>query len=145
MAMLTRVRVETKEQLEEAYRIRTEVFVHEQGVSPEIEIDGHEAIAKHVLVLYDGQPVGAGRVREVDGVAKLERICVLQPFRKHKAGAAVMAELESIASEMGLEKAKLHAQTHAAGFYEKLGYTADSDMFMEDGIPHVRMIKKLEK
>lgn len=144
MVMLAGLRVETKEQLEEAYRIRTEVFVHEQGVDPDIEIDEHEAIAKHVLVLYDGQPAGAGRVRNVEGIAKLERICVLQPYRMHKVGAAVMAELESIARGMGLSKAKLHAQTHAAGFYEKLGYTVDSDEFMEDGIPHVRMIKKLK-
>lgn len=143
MSMLTRVRAKNEEQREEAYRIRTEVFVNEQGVSPEIEIDEHEEAATHVLVLYDGQPVGAGRVRNVEGVAKLERICVLAPYRKHKAGAAVMAELEEIAKEQGLAKAKLHAQTHAAGFYGKLGYTIDSDEFMEDGIPHVRMIKKL--
>ncbi|MCR2802829.1 GNAT family N-acetyltransferase [Paenibacillus soyae] len=143
MAMLTRGRVQNREQREEAYRIRTEVFVNEQGVSPDIEIDEHEEVATHVLVYYDGQPVGAGRVREVEGVAKLERICVLAPFRKHKAGAAIMAELEEVAKEWGLSKAKLHAQTHAAGFYGKLGYAVDSDEFMEDGIPHVRMIKKL--
>lgn len=141
--MLTSERVESKEQLDEAYRIRTEVFVNEQGVSPDIEIDEHEEEAIHVLVKYNGVPAGAGRVRVVDGMAKLERVCVLAAYRKHKLGAAIMAELEGIAREADLTKAKLHAQTHAAGFYQKLGYTADSDEFMEDGIPHLRMVKKL--
>ncbi|MEK3881275.1 GNAT family N-acetyltransferase [Paenibacillus sp. PL2-23] len=141
---MTRTRVQTQEELKEAFRIRTEVFVQEQGVSPEIEIDEHEEAASHVIVSYDGRPVGAGRVRQVEDVAKLERICVLAPYRKHQAGAAIMAELESIARERGLGKAKLHAQTQAAGFYSKLGYAADGEEFMEDGIPHIRMIKKLD-
>jgi len=141
--MLTSERVESKEQLDEAYRIRMEVFVNEQGVSPDVEIDEHEEDSIHVLVKYNGEPAGAGRIRVVEGVAKLERICVLAQFRKHGIGAAVMEELEEVAREADLSKAKLHAQTQAAGFYERLGYKADSDEFMEEGIPHIRMIKKL--
>jgi len=142
-AMVTTERVESKEQLDEAYRIRMEVFVNEQGVSPDVEIDEHEEDAIHVLVKYNGVPAGAGRIRVVEGMAKLERICVLAQFRKHGIGAAVMEELEEVAREAELPKAKLHAQTQAAGFYERLGYKADSDEFMEEGIPHIRMIKKL--
>ncbi|RJX37829.1 GNAT family N-acetyltransferase [Paenibacillus pinisoli] len=141
--MVTTERVESKEQLDEAYRIRMEVFVNEQGVSPDVEIDEHEEDAIHVLVKYNGEPAGAGRIRVVEGMAKLERICVLAQFRKHGIGAAVMEELEEVAREADLPKAKLHAQTQAAGFYERLGYKADSDEFMEEGIPHIRMIKKL--
>ncbi|WP_379353780.1 MULTISPECIES: GNAT family N-acetyltransferase [unclassified Paenibacillus] len=141
--MLTPIRIEHEEQLKEAYRIRTEVFVHEQGVPQELEIDDNEAVSSHVLVLYNGEPAGAGRMREVDGIAKLERICVLASHRKHRVGAAIMKELEALALDKGLAKAKLHAQTHAAGFYEKLGYSVDSETFMEEGIPHIRMIKKL--
>ncbi|MBH5317701.1 GNAT family N-acetyltransferase [Paenibacillus sp. GSMTC-2017] len=140
---MTRHRVETKEQLDETYRIRKDVFVREQGVPEEVEIDEYEDEAKHVLVRYNGEPAGAGRIRQVEGVAKIERICVLESYRKHKIGGAIMAELEEVARELGLEKAKLHAQTQASGFYVKLGYTVDSNEFLEENIPHVRMIKQL--
>ncbi|MDQ6418032.1 GNAT family N-acetyltransferase [Paenibacillus sp. LHD-117] len=143
VAMLTTERVQHKEQLEKAYRIRTEVFVEEQGVPVEAEIDEHENASSHVLISYDGEPAGTGRVRVVDGVAKLERICVREKFRKHQIGKAVMEALEAIAREQGLSKAKLHAQTQAAGFYERVGYKTDSEVFMEENIPHVRMIKSL--
>ncbi|MDF2837808.1 MAG: family N-acetyltransferase [Paenibacillus sp.] len=141
--MVTTERVQNQQQLEKAYAIRTEVFVVEQGVPVEAEIDEYEDVARHVLVLYDGEAAGTGRVRELGGLAKLERICVKAKFRKHGIGAAIMEGLESIAREQGLTGAKLHAQTQAAPFYEKVGYTIDSDIFMEENIPHVRMIKTL--
>jgi predicted GNAT family N-acyltransferase len=142
-SMVTTERVHNQQQLEKAYAIRTEVFVEEQGVPAEAEIDEYEEAARHVLVLYDGEAAGTGRVRELGGVAKLERICVKAKFRKHGIGAAIMEGLEAIAREQGLTGAKLHAQTQAAPFYEKAGYKIDSDVFMEENIPHVRMIKSL--
>ncbi|WP_214629749.1 GNAT family N-acetyltransferase [Paenibacillus agaridevorans] len=141
--MITTERAVHKEQLEQAFAIRTEVFVKEQGVPLEAEIDEYEGESSHVLVRYDGEPAGTGRVRSLDRVAKLERICVREKFRKAGIGAAIMKELEAIAREQGLTKAKLHSQTQAADFYEKSGYTIDSDLFMEENIPHVRMIKPL--
>lgn len=141
--MVTTERVQNKRQLEQAHAIRAEVFVEEQGVPMEAEIDEFEQSSSHVLVFSDGEPAGTGRVRELGGLAKLERICVKQKFRKHGIGAAIMEGLESIARERGLTGAKLHAQTQAAPFYEKVGYTVDSDIFEEEHIPHVRMIKKL--
>lgn len=142
--MLTTERIELQEQLEEAYRIRMDVFVKEQGVPEDVEIDEHEAASTHVLVRWKGQPAGTGRLRDADGMAKLERICVLASFRQYGIGRAVMEGLEAEARALGLAKAKLHAQTQAAGFYEKLGYRVDSDVFMEEDIPHVRMIKSLQ-
>ncbi|MHA7963289.1 GNAT family N-acetyltransferase [Paenibacillus sp. CAU 1782] len=141
--MITTEKVVTPEQLREAFRVRMEVFVEEQGVSAEAEIDEYEESSIHVLARNNGQPAGAGRLRVVEETAKLERICVLNHFRIGGTGKAIMIKLEEIAKEMGLKKAKLHAQTQAAGFYEKLGYASDSDVFMEEGIPHVRMIKAL--
>ncbi|MHA6484075.1 GNAT family N-acetyltransferase [Paenibacillus sp. strain BS8-2] len=141
--MITTERVLDDQQLQEAYAIRTEVFVEEQGVPVEAEIDEYEQVSRHVLVKYDGEPAGTGRVRELGGMAKLERICVKEKFRKCGIGVAIMNGLESIAREQGLTRAKLHAQTQAAPFYERVGYTVDSDTFMEENIPHVRMIKSL--
>ncbi|QAY68171.1 GNAT family N-acetyltransferase [Paenibacillus protaetiae] len=142
--MVEVIRVETKEQLDEAYRIRMNVFVEEQGVSADVEIDEHEDECVHVLAYYNGQPAGVGRVRALGEYAKLERICVLAEFRKYGIGKAIVAKLEQVGREqLGLPKAKLNGQTHAEPFYAKLGYETVSDVFMEEGIPHVTMVKKL--
>ncbi|WP_268821893.1 GNAT family N-acetyltransferase [Paenibacillus tarimensis] len=136
-------RITLPEDLEHAYRIRRKVFVEEQGVAAEVEIDEYESQADHILVYYEGEPVGTSRIRNVDGVAKLERICLLPTHRKHGLGKLLVSELEAIAREKGLKKAKLHGQVQAKAFYEKLGYTAVSDVFIEENIPHLLFVKEL--
>jgi Predicted acyltransferase len=137
-------RAVTGDLLKQAFRIRTEVFVKEQKVPAEIEIDEYEKEASHVLVCVDGKPAGTGRVRQVGDYAKLERICVLSEYRKLNLGAAIVKELEAIASEWGLSKTKLNAQTQAQRFYEKQGYVpAGEPVFMEEHIPHIAMVKRL--
>jgi predicted GNAT family N-acyltransferase len=143
MNVMEVIRVKTKEQLDAVYAIRTAVFVEEQGVSAELEFDEHETSAEHLLVYWEGEPVGVGRLRIVEQTAKLERICVLAPYRKYGLGKQIIRSLEQMAIEQGLTKAKLHGQTQAEGFYHKLGYTTGSAVFMEDGIPHVLMTKPL--
>jgi predicted GNAT family N-acyltransferase len=73
----------------------------------------------------------------------LERICILKPYRKFGLGKVIINALEEIAKEMGLSQVKLHGQTQAEGFYKKLGYRTSSATFMEDGIPHILMLKEL--
>ncbi|TYP79592.1 GNAT family N-acetyltransferase [Paenibacillus methanolicus] len=133
----------SKDELEAVYKIRKIVFVGEQGVSEEEEYDEHEERAEHVLVYHEGQPVGTGRTRVVEDLAKMERICILPEYRKLGLGRHIMDALETLAQAKGLKKAKLHAQTHAEPFYEKLGYKRISDVFMEADIPHVAMVKAL--
>ncbi|MNI53266.1 putative N-acetyltransferase YjcF [compost metagenome] len=79
----------------------------------------------------------------MDGWAKLERICLRAPYRKSGLGSFIIGTLEQMAAEQGLRQAKLHGQKQAEGFYHKLGYETNSEVFMEDGIPHVLMVKKL--
>ncbi len=141
--MINVIRVTTDEQLDDAFRVRKMVFVKEQGVAEEVELDEYDDVADHVLAYTDNEPVGTGRVRIVDHMAKLERICVLADYRKHSLGKAIMKELESIAIDRGVTKAKLHGQVQAAPFYEKLGYEIASTVFMEENIPHVKMVKNL--
>ena len=132
--------------LEKALQIRIDVFVHEQGVPVEDEIDKFDTLdgeCDHILVYYEGDAVGSGRVRIVDGVGKLERIVVLKPYRKLGLGKVIVEKLETLVKERGISKVKLHGQTHAQNFYEKLGYERASDVFMEDGIEHILMIKNL--
>jgi predicted GNAT family N-acyltransferase len=137
--------VTTKEQLEDAYSVRRTVFVHEQHVPLEEEIDQFEDEATHV-VLYDDneEPIGAARVRVLDGIGKLERICVLSTARKKGAGKLIVNKLEEIATAQGVSKLKLNAQTHAIPFYERLDYETISDVFLDAGIPHVTMVKEVK-
>jgi predicted GNAT family N-acyltransferase len=134
----------TEQEKKDAFSVRREVFIVEQGVPEEEEIDQFEEEATHI-VLYDGdQPVGAGRFRLVDGYGKVERICVLPSYRNKGAGKLIMEAIEHIAKERSIDKLKLNAQTHAEPFYKKLGYETVSDVFMEAGIPHVTMTKYLK-
>jgi predicted GNAT family N-acyltransferase len=139
-------RISNDEDLWAAFQIRKEVFVKEQGVPLEDEFDQFDKLnvpCEHILVHYNDQPVGTGRIRLVDGIGKLERICVLEPFRKFGRGKIIIQALEEIAEKLGVSQVKLHGQTHAEGFYQKLGYRTSSDVFMEDGIPHIIMLKDL--
>ncbi|MGN7940668.1 GNAT family N-acetyltransferase [Virgibacillus sp. 6R] len=135
--------VTTKEQLEDAFKVRQEVFVNEQNVPVEEEIDQFEDEAIHIVLYDERTPVGAARLRILDGIGKLERICVLSSCRGKGAGKQLVDKLEEIASSEGVKKFKLNAQTHAIPFYERLGYKTISDIFMDAGIPHVTMIKEV--
>lgn len=133
--------VTTEEQLEDAYKVRRKVFVDEQQVSEEEEIDQFEDDASHIVLYDNNEPIGAARVRILDEIGKLERICVLQSSRKKGAGKILVTKLEEIAQSQGATKLKLNAQTHAIPFYQRLGYEVVSDTFLDAGIPHVTMIK----
>ncbi|MDM5295093.1 GNAT family N-acetyltransferase [Peribacillus simplex] len=139
-------RITTENDLKIAFHIRKEVFVEEQGFQLESEFDEFDTLnapSEHILVYYNEQPVGTGRLRVVDGLGKLERICILEPYRKFGLGKIIIKTLEEIAKEMELSLVKLHSQTQAEGFYKKLGYQTSSDVFMEDGGPHLLMKKDL--
>ncbi|MCA0987868.1 GNAT family N-acetyltransferase [Guptibacillus algicola] len=135
--------VETQNEQEDAFKVRHRVFVHEQKVPEDLEIDQHEDEATH-FVAYDQQkPIAAGRYRIVDGFAKLERICVLKDYRGTGIGKLLMNEIEKQAGKKGVSGLKLNSQVSAIDFYKSLGYEITSSEFMDAGIPHVTMIKKL--
>ncbi|SET23766.1 GNAT family N-acetyltransferase [Paenibacillus sp. NFR01] len=143
---MTTQEITQQEELEHAFSIRKSVFVEEQGVPLQDEFDEFDNLdgrCRHILAYHEGQPVGTGRIRAVQGIGKLERICILEPYRKFGIGKRIIQTLEEIARGQGLQQVKLHGQTQAEGFYKKLGYETSSEMFMEDGIPHYLMTKKL--
>lgn len=136
--------VENENQLQDAYSVRKKVFVVEQHVPPEIEIDDLENEATHFVVYDENEsPVGAGRFRVVEDYGKVERVCILQSFRGHGVGREIMNKIEEFALDQNIHLIKLNAQTHAEPFYLSLGYTTYSDEFFEAGIPHVSMKKEL--
>ncbi|AJC24382.1 GNAT family N-acetyltransferase [Bacillus velezensis] len=133
----------TEKQLNDAFFVRKEVFVKEQHVPEEEEIDQFEDTSEHIVIYDGGQPVGAGRWRLKNGHGKLERICVMKSHRSLGVGAIIMQALEKAAAAKGADSFILHAQTQAVPFYEKQGYRVTSgEEFLDAGIPHLEMIKE---
>ncbi|MFD0142267.1 MULTISPECIES: GNAT family N-acetyltransferase [unclassified Streptomyces] len=139
---------------EACFRVRREVFVVEQNVPQEIEYDRYDETAVHVLaVREDGLPLGTGRLLHgADALGKtggdasvgsLGRLAVSKAARGLGVGAALVRAIEDAARERGLSAVDLHAQTHALGFYERLGYEVYGPEFPDAGIPHRAMRRAL--
>jgi ElaA protein len=129
--------------VEACMAIRMEVFVREQNVPAEIEIDEHDATALHFLALREGAPAATARVllKEGGATAKIGRVAVRQAARGTGLGAALMRAVEADPALAGVRRFVLEAQTHAILFYEKLGYAAEGGEFLDAGIPHRFMSK----
>lgn len=136
------VTIERTEDLDACLGLRRTVFIEEQGVSEADEIDDLDAQALHLLAKQADRPVGTARVVFADGIAKIGRVCVLPEARGTGLGAALIrAALE--ASRGKAQQARLGAQTHALGFYERLGFTAFGPVYDDAGIPHRDMARDL--
>lgn len=128
--------------LETCFALRHQVFVVEQGVPVEEEQDALDASATHLLAVLDDAPVGTARIVFKDGTAKIGRVCVLQSARGTGLGAKLIeAAVETARQQPGIAKAKLGAQLHAIGFYEKLGFTAFGPVYDDAGIDHRDMVR----
>lgn len=128
-----------------AHALRTRVFVGEQQVPPDIERDGRDHVCAHVVV-YDGDTgvvVGTGRLMEGDGYAKVQRVAVAPEARGTGLGRVVMEGLEELARRSDRPLVKLASQASAIGFYERIGYVAYGEPFMEAGIVHRWMEKRV--
>ncbi|HIW12463.1 MAG TPA: GNAT family N-acetyltransferase [Candidatus Salinicoccus stercoripullorum] len=134
---------ESKELYEQCLEIRKRVFVGEQNVPLDREIDEHEDFAIHIL-LKDDTPLGTVRYRPLSkDTIKVERMAVLPEARGMALGRKLMDFVHEHARHYGYRKARLGAQTHAADFYGKLGYEIVSDEFEDAGIPHVYMERSI--
>jgi predicted GNAT family N-acyltransferase len=133
----------TQQQRDDAFAVRIAVFVDEQQIPREEELDDLDATAVHCVAYVDGTPVAAGRlVVTPDGYGKIGRMAVLKQHRGTGLGAAVLAALEREGAARGLREFHLNAQLSARGFYDRLGYAADGDIYDEVGIPHIAMVKR---
>ncbi len=124
--------------------LRRRVFIEEQGVSEADEVDGQDEGATHLLALAEDRPVGTARILWKGDTAKIGRVCVLPEARGTGLGAALIrAAVEIARGRPGLSRALLGAQTHALGFYERLGFTAFGPVYDDAGIPHRDMDLRL--
>jgi len=137
-----------------AFGVRHAVFVVEQGVPVELEIDDLDAEADHFVVYAGSAAVGAARLLVEDAgfadgdpaagpVAHLGRLAVLASRRGQGYGAALVQAVEAAAQLRGLHRVALASQTHAIPFYERLGYVAHGDVFNDAGLPHRWMRKTM--
>lgn len=127
----------------DAAKIRKSVFVQEQGLSIENEFDEPDDTANHVVLYIDDAPIACGRLNFFNGQAKLCRLAVLSEHRNNGYGSLVFKTLLDAVKKNNIDFAYIHAQTRATGFYNKFGFVAEGNTFLEVGIPHIRMSKRL--
>ena len=120
-----------------AYPIRLAVFVHEQQVPEELELDDDDSTAWHAVVLKDGQAIATGRLLSN---GKIGRLAVLRPYRGQGVGSNLLETLVQFGERQNIKKFFLHAQTSAISFYEQLGFQAIGPVFNEAGIDHIKMV-----
>ena len=122
------------------YALRHTVFVDEQNVPIELEIDDLDASAIHLLANVDGVPAGAARIVLKGDTGKIGRVCVLKDARGTGLGAALIRHALTLLHDTpGITRAELGAQIDAVGFYEELGFSAYGDIFDDAGIDHQMM------
>lgn len=132
-----------------ARAIRQRVFIEEQACPPEEEWDEYDERSRHFIGLVDGMPAATARWRTVPYAerlaAKLERFALLPEHRGGGLGRQLVAFVIRDAEAAGFPVQVIHAQAHLQGFYELLGFVAQSEQFMEAGIPHVKMVRASDK
>ena len=143
--MIKSMIVKNKEQFNIAYKIRLEVFVKEQKVPIEMELDEEDKKATHLILLKNDKPIGCGRIifYSDNKNASLGRIAIIKSERKKGYGKILCERLINICREKQIEKITIHAQYDAVEFYKKLGFIKKGKTFMEAGIKHIKMEKYL--
>ena len=131
------------DEVEAALALRSQVFCDEQGVSFEADQDGRDPEATHIVAVDAGGVIGTCRLLFRGSVARLGRLAVLAERRGDGVAAAILREADRVAVDAGAESIALHAQTYAQSLYEAAGYEEYGPTFVEEGIEHVAMEKRL--
>ena len=130
--------------MEAALAVRMRVFVAEQSVPAEEELDDEDATATHAIAQHNGLVIGTGRllIRE-EGTCQIGRMAVDQLWRRQGVGGQLLLYLEQEARTQGMSQAMLHAQVYVKSFYAAHGYLERGEVFLEANIPHIEMRKEL--
>jgi predicted GNAT family N-acyltransferase/gamma-glutamylcyclotransferase (GGCT)/AIG2-like uncharacterized protein YtfP len=126
--------------VDKAFAIRMRVFVKEQRVPKEMELDRDDKRAIHFLATIGGRAVGTARLVIGRSGAKIGRMAVLKSYRRMGIGKALLKRAMVTARNQGADKIYLHAQVPVIGFYERMGFRCASPVFYEAGIPHRKMV-----
>jgi predicted GNAT family N-acyltransferase len=129
-----------------AFLVRQEVFIQEQKVPAELELDEFDPLATHALAYLNGCCIGTARLVNLGSrKAQIGRMAVLAPFRRQGVGSLLLEKLITLARSQGMESIVLHSQVAAIPFYEKQGFEAQGSIYAEAGISHRNMILVLPK
>ncbi|MFC1958609.1 GNAT family N-acetyltransferase [Chloroflexota bacterium] len=136
--------VEDDKELKEALDIRKKVFVEEQGISDNLDQDGNDSDALHVVVTKGNVAIGTVRIRFLTNQqAKLERMAIMKTSRGSGIGKRVVSFIEKELKARGIERIVLHAQYTSIDFYKKVGFKEIGLPFLEADIEHIRMEKNI--
>ena len=132
-------------EVQQAIEVRRRVFIDEQGVPVEEELDGRDAEALHLLALDpgDGHTIGTLRLLLDGELAKVGRVAVDRDWRRRGIAARMLDLALAEAVARGARRARLASQLDAVALYERAGFAVQSDVFEEAGIPHVWMGREL--
>ncbi|MGA1821912.1 MAG: GNAT family N-acetyltransferase [Thermoplasmatota archaeon] len=131
---------ERQSDMEEVFQIRRIVFIEDQNVPYDIEMDGLEDVSDHIIMRFKGITIGCGRIRRTGNGVKLERVAVLEEYRRRGFGSILMRFMVDRALEMKSETIYLHSQVAAVDFYSRFGFKSRGRIFQEADIDHVRMV-----
>ena len=124
---------------EKIFAVRHEVFVVEQSIDPELEWTGDDAQFQSVLAIDEQSvPIGTGRI---SAAGEIGRMAVLKNWRGCGVGSLILQQLIKMGRESGLNEVKLSAQLHALDFYQRHGFEAQGDVYLDAGIEHRAMRK----
>ena len=131
-------------ELKSAFEVRRQVFVEEQGISEDLELDEYDREALHMVVKDKGRVIGTARVRFlVSGQAKLERMAVLKHVRRRGIGSGIISFLIEELRNRQIEQVLLHAQYPVIVFYRSCGFEESGLPFWEAGIKHIKMHREI--
>jgi len=134
----------SERELKEAFEVRKKVFVEEQGISEHLELDGHDSEALHTVVKDGKRVIGTARVLFLaTNQAKLERMAILKPFRRQGVGRGIISFLNEELRNRQIVQIVLHAQYPVAAFYKSCGFGESGSPFLEAGIKHIKMQRRL--
>lgn len=132
--------VQDAKDMASCFALRDEVFIKEQDVPPAEEVDGEDDQCIHVLATVGDTPIGTARFQPKNGAIKIQRVCIRKVDRGKNYGAGLIRFIaDHVKHNRSETRLILGSQTHACAFYEKLGFTAFGDEYMDAGIPHYDM------
>ena len=135
--------VQTRAELDAALALRERVFCGEQGVTPAADRDGRDGESTHLVAVEDGRVIGTCRLLPRGDVVRLGRLAVEADQRGRGIASKILGLADEVSRGLGARRIDLHAQTYAIELYRTDGYVETGDRFVEEGIEHVSMEKRL--
>ncbi|HUX48892.1 MAG TPA: GNAT family N-acetyltransferase [Dehalococcoidia bacterium] len=130
--------------MQEAFEVRRQVFVREQNISEDLVFDGHDREALHMVVKDGERVIGSARVQCLtDNQAKLERMAILERYRRKGIGKEMLLFLDTVWKDKQMQQVIIHAQLEVVPFYKLCGFDELGLPFREAGIKHIKMRKQV--